>query len=201
MRTNHEATVGRTDGASSWSSRIVGLTRVLGVILFLTLLHNPVQVFSATIPPGTSVTLAWDRSPDPNIAGYKIYDGVVSHTYTNVIDVGNATNATISGLIKGQTYYFSATAYNSLGLESGFSGEISYTVPTALPGVVLRVTPAKQVVLTVTGQTGHTYAIQATQTLTNWTVIGTVTMGASGSMDFTDTNAAGFSKRFYRTRE
>jgi len=33
-----------------------------------------------------------------------------------------------------------------------------------------------------------------------WTVIGTATVGATGSLDFTDTNAASFSKRFYRTR-
>jgi hypothetical protein len=34
-----------------------------------------------------------------------------------------------------------------------------------------------------------------------WTVIGTATMGASGSLDFTDTNAASFSTRFYRTQQ
>jgi len=69
-----------------------------------------------------------------------------------------------------------------------------------ISGLKLRVTPAKQFVLTVSGPTGHTYDIQATQDFITWTVIGTVTVGASGSLDFTDTNAAAFSKRFYRTR-
>ena len=52
----------------------------------------------------------------------------------------------------------------------------------------------------MTGPIGHTYDILATQDFVTWTVIGTVTVGASGSLDFTDTNAASFSKRFYRTR-
>ena len=52
----------------------------------------------------------------------------------------------------------------------------------------------------MTGPIGHTYDILATQDFITWTVIGTVTMGASGSLDFTVTNAASFSKRFYRTR-
>jgi hypothetical protein len=66
--------------------------------------------------------------------------------------------------------------------------------------VQLRVTPTRQFILTVNGPIGHTYDIQATQDFKTWTVIGTVTVGASGSLDFTDTNAASFSRRFYRTR-
>ena len=65
----------------------------------------------------------------------------------------------------------------------------------------IRAAPAKQVILTVTGQVGHTYDILATQNFTTWTVIGTVTVGAGGSSDFTDTNAANFPKRFYRTHQ
>jgi hypothetical protein len=148
-----------------------------------------------------SVTLAWNTSADPTVVGYNIYYGVVSRTYTNVVNVGNTTNVTISGLVEGATYYFAATAYNTLGLESNFSGEASYTVLTALARLQIRAAPAGQVVLTVTGQTGHTYEILATQTFTAWSVIGTVTVGAGGSLDFTDTNAVSFLKRFYRTRE
>ena len=51
------------------------------------------------------------------------------------------------------------------------------------------------------GAAGHTYDIQATQDFSAWTVIGTVTMGANGSSNFTDTNSASFSRRFYRLHD
>jgi len=60
--------------------------------------------------------------------------------------------------------------------------------------------PSKQFALTVTGTVGHTYDIQATQDFKTWTTIGTVTVGATGSLNFTDANAASFSRRFYRTQ-
>jgi hypothetical protein len=69
-----------------------------------------------------------------------------------------------------------------------------------LPGVQLNITPTRQFILTVNGPVGQTYNVQATQDFKTWTTIGTVTVGASGSLNFTDTNAASFSRRFYRTR-
>jgi hypothetical protein len=174
-----------------WPFKITGLTKFLGGLLILAALGTIVQA--------ASVTLAWNQSTDPNVVGYNIYYGGASGTYTNMINAGNVTNATISGLIQGATYYFAATAYSSLGMESPFSSEVSYTVPI-LPGVQLGVTPTGRFVLTVTGPIGDTYDILATQDFTTWTVIGTVTVGAGGSLDFTDTNAASFSKRFYRTQ-
>jgi hypothetical protein len=145
-----------------------------------------------------SITLAWSPATNADLAGYNVYYGSASHTYTNITSVGNVTNATISGLVEGGTYYFAATALSTAGLESGYSAEVSYSVPTALPAVQLQVTPAKQFILTITGTIGHTYNIQASQNLITWRVIGSVTVGAGGSSNFTDTNAASFSKRFYR---
>ncbi len=78
-----------------------------------------------------SVTLAWDPSAGTSVAGYNLYCGGASGAYTNIVDAGNATNATIAGLTEGATYFFAATAYDSSALESDFSNEISYTVPAA----------------------------------------------------------------------
>jgi hypothetical protein len=77
------------------------------------------------------------------------------------------------------------------------SSDMAATV-TVLPPVQIRMTSNNQLVLTVSGQIGHTYYVMATQTLADWTVIGTVTLGASGSQDFTDTNTANLSQRYYR---
>jgi sulfur relay (sulfurtransferase) complex TusBCD TusD component (DsrE family) len=86
----------------------------------------------------SNVTLAWNSSTGTNIAGYKIYYGAASGTYTNTVDVGNVTNATISSLISGTTYYFAATAYDTFALESDYSTEAIFTnVTAASPAIVL----------------------------------------------------------------
>jgi hypothetical protein len=121
-----------------------------------------------------------------------------------MINTGSATGVTIGSLIEGVTYFFAVTAYNHLGLESDFSGEISYKV--AMPLAILDIHsgpgtgPGNRLVLTVAGPIGHTYTIQATQDFQTWTTIGTVTVPAGGSLEFTDPNAHKFSRRFYRTR-
>jgi hypothetical protein len=113
--------------------------------------------------------------------------------------VGNVTSVTLPGLVIGVTYFLAVTAYDTNGLESDFSGEISF-VP-GLPTVQLHLAANRQAVLTVNGQIGANYDILASQTLSDWAVIGNVTLDAGGSLDFTDTNAASFPKRFYRTQQ
>ena len=71
--------------------------------------------------------LIWDPNSEPDLAGYKIYYGTSSNNYNSVVDVGNHTTYTLSGLQAGKTYYISATAYNLKGLESGYSNEIVFT--------------------------------------------------------------------------
>jgi hypothetical protein len=172
--------------------KITGLTKFLGGLLILAALGSTVQA--------ASVTLAWNRSANPDVAGYNIYYGGASGAYTNEVSAGSTTNATISGLIPETTYYFAATTYTSVGAESTFSSAVPYNLPPLPQGVKLLVTPAKQFIVTVTGPVGHTYDVQASQDFKTWTVIGTVTVGTGGSLNFTDTNAASFSRRFYRTR-
>src|SRR6516225_8610900 len=78
---------------------------------------------------GQSVTLGWNASASIDTAGYHLYYGGASGDYTNTLDVGDATIATVPDLTSGATYFFAVTAYDGIGLESAFSGEISYTVP------------------------------------------------------------------------
>jgi hypothetical protein len=80
-----------------------------------------------------SITLAWNASTDPIVAGYNVYYGGASGAYTNEISAGNASNATISGLVEGTTYYFAATTYAASGLESPFSSEVSYLISMNVP--------------------------------------------------------------------
>ncbi len=181
--------------------RITGLAKVLAGILLLPLLFNPALAATPAAPAGESINLTWDPSPDAAVTGYNIYYGVTSGVYPNAINVGNVTSATISGLIAGTTYYFAATAYYADGMEGMFSNEISYTIPASIPALQIRSAAAGQFILTVNGLAGHTYQIMATTDLKTWTIIGTETVGTGGSLEFTDTNAASYPTRFYRTQE
>ena len=79
-------------------------------------------------------TLAWDPptenadgSPLTDLAGYKVYYGTTSGTYTESIDVGNQTTHTVPDLSTGQYYFFATTAYDSSDNESGFSVELAWS--------------------------------------------------------------------------
>jgi hypothetical protein len=83
--------------------------------------------YTFTVLSATQVTLLWDPNTDPGLAGYKLYWGAASGVYDHMIDVGNATSYTVTGLQPGGTYYFVVTAYNTSGTESGYSNEVSFT--------------------------------------------------------------------------
>jgi hypothetical protein len=88
---------------------------------------------SASNAPPQSATLAWDLSaPSTDVAGYFIYYGASTRSYTNRLEVGLATNAAVSNLVAGTTYYFATTAYTSSGLESDYSNEAVWQCPLRL---------------------------------------------------------------------
>lgn len=88
-----------------------------------------------------SVTLSWDESPDPAVAGYRLYAGTSSGVYTQTVEVGNSTTTPVSNLIEDTTYFFSVTAYNTSLEESTFSNEVSYKTPGAPPSQTPTPTP------------------------------------------------------------
>ncbi|MGZ3769850.1 MAG: DUF4082 domain-containing protein [Bdellovibrio sp.] len=78
------------------------------------------------------ISLAWDPSTQVEVAGYKVYYGSASGSYSNSMDVGNNATAIITGLADGSTVYFAVTAYNAdKSVESPYSNEVSALVPTA----------------------------------------------------------------------
>jgi hypothetical protein len=75
-----------------------------------------------------TLKLEWDPSASPSVDGYRVYYGIGSRLYTVGEDVGLRTTHDFIGLERGETYFFAVTAYDGT-VESGFSNEVSLTIP------------------------------------------------------------------------
>ncbi len=75
-----------------------------------------------------TASLTWNPSTDTSVAGYNLYQGTQSGTYGPPISVGLNTSYTAGNLTGGKTYYFSVTAIDVTGTESGHSNEVSKTI-------------------------------------------------------------------------
>jgi hypothetical protein len=106
------------------------------LLLLSVFVFGPVSLFGAT------VNLAWDRSPDPGVAGYNLYRGTQSggpYTKLNlnlipqtaVSDTPMYTDMTPTG---SQLSYFYVVRAQSLGgVESVNSNEVIFNPPPAAP--------------------------------------------------------------------
>jgi len=91
------------------------------LIAALLILAFSVPAFAA------DVTLSWDPNSESDLAGYRLYYGTASGVYGMPITLGIQTTFTITNLPPG-TYFFALTAFNTSGLESGFSNEVTTTI-------------------------------------------------------------------------
>src|SRR3972149_389765 len=80
-----------------------------------------------------ALILAWALNTEADLAGYKVHIGTSPGAYTQSIDVGRVTSFTVPGLLAGETYYFAVTAYDIFANESGFSSQVSTTIPVVPP--------------------------------------------------------------------
>lgn len=84
-----------------------------------------------------NITLTWDPSQDPDVAGYKIYykagdqnlpfNGTELPQGASPIVVADPSRNSIDLTLPddGRVYFFAATAYNSLNVESGYSETVA----------------------------------------------------------------------------
>ena len=89
----------------------------------------------SSLSQAASVSFSWTPNTEINLAGYNIYYGTSSGSYSSVTKVGlpeivdNKVSTTLNDFSEGTIYYFAATAYDIDGFESNYSQEIQWTVP------------------------------------------------------------------------
>ena len=91
-----------------------------------------------------NVTLAWDANTESDLAGYKVYYGTISGGPYNgtgasagsspiVVPLSSLANRSLPEYsvnnLPNATYYFVLTAYDSEGLESGYSNQVTVSPP------------------------------------------------------------------------
>ncbi len=111
------------------------------LLAFLCLLTLPLMGQTVQPPSGPpTVTLAWESSPEPDIAGYFVYIGKVSPgTYEQRVLLGKVNSYTFA-VTPNEKWYFVITAFNLAGLESLPSNELSYLEMRKRPSVPGNVT-------------------------------------------------------------
>ncbi|EEF62400.1 fibronectin type III domain-containing protein [Pedosphaera parvula] len=143
-----------------------------------------------------SVSLAWDPSPDPTVAGYFVRYGTTSGVYPFQVDAKTLASATVSGLKEGLTYYFVVIAYNASGVESVPSNELAFLVPGALV-LTSGVNPSDPIYIKFPVAPTHWYALEGSSNLATWNTIWQTAPATSNDwVQFTDMRT--FSNRFYR---
>lgn len=91
----------------------------------------------------TPPTQNTDGTALTDLDGYRLYYGLTSGDYPEMIDIGDPTVTTyvVQGLTGGETYYFAATAYNTNNIESDYSNEatkvIEYSIPEPPTGLTV----------------------------------------------------------------
>jgi hypothetical protein len=98
-------------------------------------------IFSMTgLANARDVEISWNPSSESNLAGYKVYykeSGQNSYTAVGAyegaspVDVGNAVNKFLTGILDTKTYCFAVTAYDGSGKESEYSNEVCSSATAA----------------------------------------------------------------------
>ena len=149
-----------------------------------------------------SVSLAWDASPDSNVIGYFLYYGNASGDCPKLLNITNSsqTNVTVIGLKEGAKYTFVVTAYDSDGLESEPSAEVSYTVPGAFLTINRLSNPNKlRIIFGVTTTNHFVLALEASEDLQSWTNLLNLNITSHTPGSFYDQDVNSSPHRFFRT--
>lgn len=83
------------------------------------------SIFMTLVVLNQTVIVQWLPNNEADLAGYKVYYGKASHSYSKAIPAGLSTECTIPDLEGGYKYFFAVTAFDTAGNESPLSEEVS----------------------------------------------------------------------------
>lgn len=142
-----------------------------------------------------SVTVAWDPNVESDLAGYIVSWGTQPGLYTQSRDVGNVVAAPVDELASGTRYYFAVQAYNTSGLTSAYSEEVTALVPAAAPvaPTVTSITPSSGPSSggTAISVKGTGFVAGLTLTLGGVPAVGVTVLNATTATAVTPPHAAG----------
>ena len=184
-----------------------GLILRILLIAFGTLMAN---LSLTTVSAQISVDVSWDANTEFEVVGYRVFLGQTSGVYDEVFDVGNSLSINLLNLDSTTTYFVAVAAYDSFLNESPLSEEISFTTP-AESGPSSQVTNLEIqnlngegspiVLFSVSGAQVDQLSVEVSSDLTNWQLLGNVTLNSQGLVIINDPEADGESKRFYQIVE
>jgi fibronectin type 3 domain-containing protein len=102
------------------------------------------------------INLSWQANSEGDVAGYKIY-----RDNSQIAEVNKTLTAYSDNLVlPGTTYIYKITAFNTDGLESGFSTPVTVTTPPVTPTNLNASASGKDVTLTWQGEGNLKYIVQ-----------------------------------------
>ena len=102
-------------------------TRTVRGCLVRASLFSFILAIAVVASHAADVRLEWDRVNDNSVAGYRVYYGTASRSYTSSVDAGAEAATVVHGLQDGGRYYFAAVAYNQARQESPYSDEVTWS--------------------------------------------------------------------------
>jgi len=129
--------IASTDSSNTESLDLAGTPAVAGTYSFTISVtgcgkHVSEQSYKVTIQAAADhvVDLSWNPSTSGNIAGYNVYRSPNGSAWSKInISLVGSTIYDDSTVANGDTYYYSVTAVNLEGVESGKSASVKTAVP------------------------------------------------------------------------
>jgi hypothetical protein len=178
---------------------------------FMVLLAIWLSLYGFAVPAralDSPVGLAWDANSDPGVVGYNVYRTESSGNFPSYpLNSAPLTSTSFSDLTaqSDHTYYYTVTAINSSGLESGFSNTVNITPSSANQAPSVNAGPDQTITLpgsanlsavatddglpggaltyrwSVISGSGVTFAYQAASTQASFAASGTYTLRVTAS--------------------